>query len=245
MHAVIISSELDQVQPHGTVARTLLDLGCSLQLGRADLRDLDGTALVRTPPDVVIVEAGDDSMRTQWCVTGLRSLPSLANTPVLVAVTVAGLRALDLSVGFDDFILMPVVPAEISARIRKLLRRTATSGPDELMTIDGGLVIDLAGHEARLAGRRIDFTRQEFVLLRFLALHRGRVFTRGELLENVWPCERASGSRTVDIHVRRLRRKLGAAADLVETVRHVGYKMRVASAMESSGLALSSGARAA
>lgn len=245
MHAVIISSELDHVQPHATVARTLVDLGCSLQRARADLRDLDHIAVDRAPPDLVVVEAGDDPMRTQWCVKGLRALPSLASAPVLVAVTVAGLRALDLSAGFDDFILMPVVPAEISARIRKLLGRTETSGPSESLAIDGLLVIDLAGHEVRLAGRRIEFTHQEFALLRFLALNRGRVFTRGQLLENVWPRERGRGSRTVDIHVRRLRRKLGAASDLVETVRHVGYKMRAASAMESSERARSSDARAA
>ena len=77
---------------------------------------------------MIVVEAGDDPMPTQWSVKELRSLASLASTPVLVAVTMAGLRALDLSVGFDDFILLPVVPAEMSVRIRKLLGRTAISG---------------------------------------------------------------------------------------------------------------------
>ena len=89
------------------------------------------------------------------------------------------------------------------------------------------LVIDLAGYEARLHGRRLELTHQEFELLRFLAQHRGRVFTRDQLLERVWGYQYAGGTRTVDIHVRRVRAKLGAhAGGLIETVRNVGYKMR-------------------
>lgn len=246
MHAVIICSEFGPLHTHpGSVAPALIDLGWSMQRGRRDLRDLDDIAVARRAPDMVVVEADDDPMRTQRCVKGLRSHPSLASTPVLVAVTEAGLQALDLALGFDDFILVPVVPAEISARIRKLLGSTATSGPSESLTIDGLLEIDLAGHEVRLAGRRIELTHQEFALLRFFALNRGRVFTRRQLLENAWQRDWERVSRTVDIHVRRLRGKLGDAADLLQTVRHVGYKMQAASATASSARTPSSDARAA
>src|SRR5206468_3257831 len=81
------------------------------------------------------------------------------------------------------------------------------------------LVIDIAGYEARIAGRRIDLTHQEFELLRYLAQHRGRVFTRQALLERAWGYQYAGGTRTVDIHVRRVRSKLGTAGELIETVR--------------------------
>ena len=167
-------------------------------------------------------------MRAQRAARKMRSGGVLADTPALVAVTVARLPALDFSVGFDDFVLMPLVPAELYARLRQLDWKTATFGSDEVLKIDD-LLIDIAGYEVHLAGRRIDLTHQEFELLRFLAQHRGRVFTRDQLLERVWGYEYAGGTRTVDIHVRRVRAKLGAVAGgLVETVRNVGYKMRAA-----------------
>ncbi|TMQ05550.1 MAG: response regulator transcription factor [Deltaproteobacteria bacterium] len=149
----------------------------------------------------------------------------LVEVPILIAVTVARLPALDFSIGFDDFVLTPIVPAELYARLRQLDWRTATFGSDEILKIDD-LVIDIAGYEARLAGRRIELTHQEFELLRFLGQHRGRVFTREALLERAWGYRYAGGTRTVDIHVRRVRSKLGDAGSIIETVRNVGYKMR-------------------
>ena len=133
--------------------------------------------------------------------------------------------ALDFSIGFDDFVLMPIVPAELYARMRQVDWRTATFGSDEVLKIDD-LVIDIAGYEARIAGRRLELTHQEFELLRYLAQHRGRVFTREALLERAWGYRYAGGTRTVDIHVRRVRAKLGEQGSLIETVRNVGYKMR-------------------
>ena len=115
--------------------------------------------------------------------------------------------------------------AELYARMRQLDWRTATFGTDEILKIDD-LVVDIAGYEARLAGRRIELTHQEFELLRFLGQHRGRVFTREALLERAWGYRYAGGTRTVDIHVRRVRAKLGEAGSIIETVRNVGYKMR-------------------
>jgi DNA-binding response OmpR family regulator len=88
------------------------------------------------------------------------------------------------------------------------------------------MCIDLAGHEVTVDGRKIDLTHQEFALLRFLSQHRGRVFSREQLLNRVWGVNYYGGSRTVDIHVRRLRMKLGSVADPIETVRGAGYKMR-------------------
>ena len=211
-------------EPH-TVATLLGDLGCRATLGRFDLGGLDLDAVAVKPPNVVVVEAGDDVARAQKTIKRLRDEGPLMEVPILIAVTVARLPALDFSIGFDDFVLMPIVPAELYARMRQLDWRTATFGSDEILKIDD-LVIDIAGYEVRLAGRRIELTHQEFELLRFLGQHRGRVFTREALLERAWGYRYAGGTRTVDIHVRRVRAKLGDAGSIIETVRNVGYKMR-------------------
>lgn len=225
MRVIVICSEPERGDESGTVAGLLGDLGCRAALGRFDLGGLDFTEIAEHPPTVVIVEAGDDVGRAQKTIKRLRDDGPLVEVPILIAVTVARLPALDFSIGFDDFILLPMVPAELYARMRQLDWRTATFGSDELLKIDE-LVIDIAGYEARLAGRRIELTHQEFELLRFLGQHRGRVFTREALLERAWGYRYVGGTRTVDIHVRRVRSKLGEAGSIIETVRNVGYKMR-------------------
>ena len=225
MRAVVICAEPDVLQDPSSVAALLADLGCRATLGRFDLGGLDLDALANRAPNVVIVEAGDDIARAQKTIKRLRDDGPLVEVPILVAVTVARLQALDFSVGFDDFVLMPIVPAELYARMRQLDWKTATFGSDEVLKIDD-LVIDIAGYEVRIAGRRIELTHQEFELLRYLAQHRGRVFTREALLERAWGYRYAGGTRTVDIHVRRVRSKLGEMGSWIETVRNVGYKLR-------------------
>ncbi len=225
MRAVVLCAEPDTAFEPGSVASLLQELGCRTTLGRFDLGSLDLDQLANRPPNVVIVEAGDDLGRAQKAIKRLRDDGPLIEVPILLAVTVARLPSLDFSIGFDDFVLMPLVPAELYARMRQLDWKTATFGSDEVLKIDD-LVIDIAGYEVRIAGRRIELTHQEFELLRFLAQHRGRVFTREALLERAWGYRYAGGTRTVDIHVRRVRAKLGEIGSVIETVRHVGYKMR-------------------
>jgi DNA-binding response OmpR family regulator len=209
----------------GSVATLLIELGGRVSVGRFDLGGLDEAELVAHPPAVVVIEARDDIVRAHKAVQKLRDSGPLIEVPILVAVTVARLPALDFSIGFDDFVLMPLVPAELYARLRQLDWKVATFGSDEVIKIDN-MVIDIAGYEVRIGGRRIELTHQEFELLRFLAQHRGRVFTRQALLERAWGYQYAGGTRTVDIHVRRVRSKLGTVGELIETVRNVGYKMR-------------------
>lgn len=225
MRVIVICGEPEQADEPGTVAAMVGELGCRATLGRFDLGGLDLDAIAEQPPTVVIVEAGEDVARAQKSIKRMRDEGPLIEVPILLAVTVARLPSLDFSIGFDDFVLMPLVPAELYARMRQLDWRTATFGSDELLKIDE-LVIDIAGYEARLAGRRVELTHQEFELLRFLGQHRGRVFTREALLERAWGYRYAGGTRTVDIHVRRVRAKLGEAGAMIETVRNVGYKMR-------------------
>ncbi|MBS1118014.1 MAG: putative two component transcriptional regulator, winged helix family [Deltaproteobacteria bacterium] len=221
----MICAEPERANDPGTVVTLLAELGCRATVGRFDLGGLDLDELARQPPNVVIVEAEDDVPRANRTIKRLRDDGPLVEVPILLAITVARLPSLDFSIGFDDFVLMPIVPAELYGRMRQLDWRTATFGSDELLKIDD-LVIDIAGYEVRLAGRRIELTHQEFELLRYLGQHRGRVFTREALLERAWGYRYAGGTRTVDIHVRRVRAKLGETGSLIETVRNVGYKMR-------------------
>jgi len=212
----------------GEVPRTLGELGARVTLGRFDLGGLDlepGAELVRRPPAAIVIEACDDVPRAHAAVRRVRDHSPLGQVPILVAVSLPRLPALDFSVGFADFVLLPLVPAELYARLRQLDWRAATFGSDEVLKVDD-LVIDVPGYEARIGGRRLELTHQEFELLRFLAQHRGRVFTRDALLERAWGYRYVGGTRTVDIHVRRVRSKLGARGEVIETVRNVGYKMR-------------------
>jgi DNA-binding response OmpR family regulator len=225
VRVIVICAEPERAGEPGTIASLLAELGCRATLGRFDLGGLDLEQIAQQPPTVCIVEAADDVPRAHRTIKRLRDDGPLVEVPMLVAVTVARLPSLDFSIGFDDFVLMPIVPAELYARMRQVDWRTATFGSDELLKIDD-LVIDIAGYEVRLGGRRIELTHQEFELLRYLGQHRGRVFTREALLERAWGYRYAGGTRTVDIHVRRVRAKLGEAGSLIETVRNVGYKMR-------------------
>ena len=226
MRVVVICGDPERAgREAGSVATLVSELGARVSLGRFDLGGLDLDELAARAPDAVVVEAGDDLPRAQKAIQKLRDGGPLVEVPILLAVTVARLPALDFSIGFDDFVLMPIVPAELYARLRQLDWKSATFGSDEVIKIDE-LVIDIAGYEIRIGGRRIDLTHQEFELLRFLAQHRGRVFTRQALLERAWGYRYAGGTRTVDIHVRRVRSKLGTVGELIETVRNVGYKMR-------------------
>lgn len=226
MRAVVLCAEPERARvERDSLASVLGDLGCDLRLGRFDLGGLEARE-GEPAPDVIVVDAGDDLVAGTRAVRKLRAGGPLAEVPVLLALTLARLPALDFSAGFDDFVLQPLVPAELYARLRQLDWRTAAFGSDEVLKLDE-LVIDIAGHEARLGGRRLELTHQEFELLRFLAQHRGRAFTRDQLLERVWGYRYAGGTRTVDIHVRRVRAKLGPAlGGLIETVRNHGYKLR-------------------
>ena len=209
-----------------SAAALLVDLGCRVTLCRFDLGDLDEEELSAQPPTLCVMDAGDELARAAACRRKLDQFPPLSETPTLLVVAVPRLSALDFSAGFDDFVLRPLVPAELYARLRQLDWHSSAFGSEEVIKI-ADLVIDVSGYEVFLGGRRLDFTHQEFELLRFLAQNRGRVFTRDQLLQKVWGYQYTGGTRTVDIHVRRLRAKLGPVVGaLVATVRHVGYKMR-------------------
>lgn len=127
--------------------------------------------------------------------------------------------------GIDDFVLEPYCVSELLSRLRLLIRRARNVSSDQAIEI-GDLVIDLLNHRVLVDGTYIELTFKEYELLRFLATHRGRAFTREALLSHVWGYEYYGGLRTVDVHIRRIRAKLSPACDgLIETVRNVGYRL--------------------
>jgi DNA-binding response OmpR family regulator len=145
--------------------------------------------------------------------------------PLLLLVSGAQLGELDLrSDLFDDFCLTPFHPRELEARLKHLFWRTGQGSRPELVQY-GALVLNIETYQAAIAGRPLDLTYMEYELLKFLATNPGKVFTREVLLSRVWGYEYYGGARTVDVHIRRLRAKLGEEhASLIQTVRSVGYR---------------------
>ena len=145
--------------------------------------------------------------------------------PVLLLITGAQLMELELREDlFDDFCLSPFHPKELEARLRHLFWRSGRGASAEIVDY-AGLVLNLETYQAALDERPLDLTYMEYELLKFFATHPAKVFTREQLLSRVWGYEYYGGARTVDVHVRRLRAKLGEEhAGLIQTVRSVGYR---------------------
>lgn len=158
----------------------------------------------------------------------LRRDPGTAAIPILMLTARAAEmdRVLGLELGADDYVTKPFSPRELVLRIRKLLARVkAAEEPLEQLEF-GPLAIDVPRHRVSIGGAPVDLTATEFKLLAVLAQRRGRVQTRERLLQDVWGYENPIDSRTVDTHMRRLREKVGAAAEYLETIRGVGYRFR-------------------
>jgi DNA-binding response OmpR family regulator len=175
----------------------------------------------------MVFEAGERPDLAAAALRAARKVTELADVSTLIALPPRQVTAFDPSSGFDDFIIVPCVPAEIYARIRKLEWTKSEFATEERLKI-GAVVVDRAAHEVSVDGRRVTLTAKEFALLAFLAANRGRVYSREALLARVWGSRYEGGARTVDIHVRRLRAKLGDALPL-ETLRGAGYKLRAPS----------------
>jgi two-component system response regulator ResD len=158
----------------------------------------------------------------------VRQEPSTRDLPVLVVT--ARSTEMDKLIGFergaDDYLTKPFSPKELVARIRALLRRARPSQAAGRIEV-GDLVLDTLAREVRLRGKPLTLTRREFDLLAFLAHSPGRVHRREELLRKVWGYDYVGETRTVDVHVRRLRAKLGEKDRVIETVMGAGYKLVV------------------
>lgn len=183
----------------------------------------EASSIVRAPAaDVVLIDARTNLVHA-------RSLSHLVkNTlglPAIVVVAEAGLATLNASWQADDFILGTAGPGEVEARLRLAAVETIDEpAAGEIRT--GGIMIDETTYIASIHGKLLNLTYREFELLKHLARHPGQVFTRDQLLHDVWGYDYFGGTRTVDVHIRRLRSKLGPEHEsLIGTVRNVGYRL--------------------
>jgi DNA-binding response OmpR family regulator len=169
--------------------------------------------------DLVVLDGRTD-------LAGARTMARLfqssgSTVPVLLVLAESGLAAVAADWGVSDLVLDGAGPAEFDARIRLLVTSAANDG----LITGGGIVIDEAAYSVMLDGEPLDLTYTEFELLKYLVQHPGRVFSREHLLADVWGYDYYGGTRTVDVHVRRLRAKLGPEHEaLIGTVRNVGYR---------------------
>ena len=193
-----------------------------LSLLAHDIRGVAADTLALTESaraDLVVLDGRAD-------LPGARTMARLFNSsgstvPLLLVLTESGLAAVAADWGLADVVLDTAGPAEFEARIRLLVTSAANDG----LISAGGIVIDDAAYSAMLDGAPLDLTYTEFELLKYLVQHPGRVFSREHLLADVWGYDYYGGTRTVDVHVRRLRAKLGPEHEaLIGTVRNVGYR---------------------
>ena len=179
------------------------------------------------PPDLVILDLMLPGMDGLLVCQALRRDKATAAIPIIM-LTARGeesdrIRGLEL--GADDYVTKPFSPKELVARVGAMLRRAERPlKPPSLLTY-GALTIDVDRHEVRFRSQEIRLTAKEFLLLRYLVEHRGRVLSRDLLLTDVWGYQYTGGTRTVDVHVRRLREKLPFLADAVTTIKQFGYKL--------------------
>ncbi len=188
----------------------------------------EGSALLDAPAsDLVLVDGRKDLAHTRDLCRLIRTTGS--DVPLLLVMTEGGLSVVAADWGVDDVLLCTAGPAEVDARLRLAIGRLAAArdpeDPEAQVIRSGEVVVDESTYTAKLGGRPLDLTFKEFELLKYLAQHPGRVFTRAQLLQEVWGYDYFGGTRTVDVHVRRLRAKLGPDNEvLIGTVRNVGYR---------------------
>jgi DNA-binding response OmpR family regulator len=198
----------------------------------------EASVLIDVPDvDILLLEARRDIPAAKNLAKLLHATGSGA--PVVVITTEGGLSALSADWGIDDVILDTAGPAEVDARIRiaigEYAAQIAESDPTSGEIRTGEVAIDENSYTARIKGRALDLTFKEFELLKFLAQHPGRVFTRAQLLQEIWGYDYFGGTRTVDVHIRRLRSKLGPEHEaIIGTVRNVGYRFTVTAALKDA-----------
>jgi len=211
------------LQPSAEVLPGLALLGHQVKILPAE-----GSALLEAPEsDLLLVDGRQDLAHARDLCRLIRTTGT--DVPVLLVVTEGGLAVVSHDWGMDDVVLHTCGPAELEARIKLSISRQAArleeADPDSHVIRTGEVLVDDATYTAKVGSRPLDLTFKEFELLKFLAQHPGRVFSRQQLLQEVWGYDYFGGTRTVDVHVRRLRAKLGPEHEtLIGTVRNVGYR---------------------
>jgi two-component system, OmpR family, alkaline phosphatase synthesis response regulator PhoP len=181
----------------------------------------------RSPADLVILDVMLPGLSGLEVCRALRADKSTAGIPIIMLTARAeeSDRIIGLEIGADDYVSKPFSPNELVARVRALMRRSKRAEPAGSTLAFGPLVMDLGRHTVLDEGREVKLTAKEFLLLQYLLQHRGRVLSRDLLLGDVWGYRYTGGTRTVDVHVRRLREKLPYLVDALVTVKQFGYKL--------------------
>jgi len=206
------------------------DVMPSLGLLQHDVKILPIEASVLVEPQVVdclLIDARRDLPSAKSFTKLITSTG--VDVPIMVITTEGGLSAINADWGIDDVILDTAGPAEVDARIRIVIGQSVIAqlaiNPSSGEIRSGEVIIDESSYTAKIKGRVLDLTFKEFELLKYLAQHPGRVFTRSQLLQEIWGYDYFGGTRTVDVHIRRLRSKLGPEFEsVIDTVRNVGYR---------------------
>ncbi len=214
----------DDVDLSGVLDFNLRKEGFNTTVASCGARAL--TCLRNDPPDLVILDLMLPDISGLEVCRELRADPGLKHTPVLM-VTARGSesdRLQGLESGADDYIVKPFSVRELVLRIKAVLRRTSNAPPPASALESGGIVVDNAAHRVYAGNEEVLLTRTEYQLLTIFMARPGRVFSRRQLLEQVWHVQGNVETRTVDTHIKRLREKLGPAGSRIETVRSVGYR---------------------
>jgi len=183
-------------------------------------------------PDLVVLDLMLPDTDGFAICRGMRADRALASIPVIMLTARAeeADRILGLELGADDYVVKPFSPKELAARVKAVLRRASPEASRSRIEVGEGLVIDLDTHEVFLREEKLDLTQAEFRLLHLLASRIGWVFSREKILDYLWGDEKNVTDRSVDVHVKHLRDKLGPASVMIRNVRGVGYKLAAASA---------------
>lgn len=178
------------------------------------------------PPQLILLDIMLPGMDGTQLLKALRGNPATAHIPILLA-SAKGTeydKVLGLDLGADDYLAKPFGMMEMVSRIRAVLRRSSPTPPEKTLRL-GRLEMDPASHTVRADGSRVELTLKEFELLKLFLTHPGRVYSRDQLLEQIWSTDYMGETRTVDVHIGTLRTKLGICGDYIRTVRGVGYRM--------------------
>ncbi len=188
------------------------------------------TNIEARPPDVLILDLMLPHVDGLDVCRAVRANPATAALPIIM-LTARGDEAdriVGLELGADDYVAKPFSPSELVARVRALLRRATRTPSAAAPTAPlhyGSLEVDIDRHVVSLAGKEVPLAAKEFLLLEYFLRHKGRVLSRDRLLTDVWGYQYTGGTRTVDVHVRRLREKLPILTDAIQTVKQFGYKL--------------------
>ena len=187
--------------------------------------------LIDLPPvDCLLLDARRDLVASKSFTKLL--IATGVDVPIIVITTEGGLSAINADWGITDVILDTAGPAELDARVRIVIGKDAIAALEKNPSLkeirSGEVVIDEDSYTAKIKGRSLDLTFKEFELFKYLAQHPGRVFSRSQLLQEIWGYDYFGGTRTVDVHIRRLRSKLGPEFEsIIDTVRNVGYRFAI------------------